>query len=152
MKLDNAKDYLKNWASVKKICELLTETRNELDYDIKAINYDDVSLPGGTHTSIHKQYAKKMQEKEKYDLVIHEYQFFINNLERAINTLLDEEEKRAVIIYANNHNNSNQALVDAALQGFSKSNYYRTVNQAISKLDEILSWEKLGNFLGKTWD
>ena len=99
--MQEAKYQIKNWKKWKATKYLLIQTKNELMNDIKAITYTD-ELPGGSHKSIADKYNKLIEDVKIYDDYINAYGFFINRLENAIATMLNENQRKAVIIYSNN--------------------------------------------------
>jgi uncharacterized protein YifE (UPF0438 family) len=135
--MSRAKQDLQDWAGWKRTVSLLQETKALIQNTTLGIRYDTDDMPGGNHQSIHQKMARIIEEVEKYDHVIGQYEFLINRLESGINTLLTKDEKEVVIIYANNQT-SEKREVEALVKGYSRASYYRILDIAIDKLDKVL--------------
>lgn len=136
--MNEARYELKHWKSWKRIVQLLESTKEELKDMKKAINLNTKEMPGGNHTTINEKFNKIIEDCEKYDEVIKEYNFFINRLEKAIATLLNEEQREVCIIYANYPNNSNKREFEAIKKGYARSTYYDILKESIDILNSIL--------------
>lgn len=134
-----ARHDLKNWVEWKRTIELLEETKEQLIDMRKAISMrNHQELAGGQHLSIHSKMQRVIEECEQYDIVIKEYKFFVNRLEKAINTLLNKDEKDVIIIYVNNPTNTYKREKLANEKGISRSAYYNLLNSAIDKLNTVI--------------
>lgn len=137
--MNEAKFELKRWTKWKRMIQLLEETKNQL-YDMnKAIDYDPkIGMPGTGHDVTHEKMQKLISECEQYDLIISEYEFLVNRLEKGITELLTKEQRQVCIIYANHPNNSSAREMAALEHGFSERNYYRILNESCDILNDLL--------------
>ena len=101
-----------------------------------SVNIDE--MPGGSHEPINQKFNKIIEQRDQYDEIIKEYNFFINRLEKAITTLLNEEQREICIIYANNPNNSRKREFEAIKKGYARSTYYEILNSSVDILDKYL--------------
>lgn len=126
-----ARSELKQWRQWKRTIQLLEETKEEIMDTRKSTTYNSsISLPGGSHYSIHEKMQKIIETVQQYDVVISEYKFLVNRLEKTIQTLLTSEEKAVVLIFTNEE--------DYMDYGYSKSAYYRLLNNALMKIGAVL--------------
>lgn len=137
--MTEAKYELKNWTRWKRTVQLLEETRNELSDMKKGINIDLYEMPGGNHQPINDKFNKIIEQRDQYDEIIKEYNFFINRLENAIANLLNEEQREICIIYANHPKNSRKRELEAIKKGYARTTYYEILNNSINILDKYLS-------------
>lgn len=140
--MQEAKYQIKNWKKWKATKYLLIQTKNELMNNIKAITYTN-ELPGGSHKSIADKYNKLIEDVKIYDDYINAYGFFINRLENAIATMLNENQRKAVIIYSNNpYKGGYEKRIEEALKtGFSKSYFYDLLTESYEILGSVLDIE-----------
>lgn len=136
--MKEAKYQLQKWTTWKRTAQLLEETKTQIQNTTVSIRYDTDDMPGGSHKSIHEKMALIIEEVGKYNDVINVYEFFVNRLEKAVNTLLSQEEKKIVLIYANNETSS-QREIGALHEGFPERTYYRILEEACEKLEIVLN-------------
>lgn len=134
--MQESKYQIKNWKRWKDSKRLLSQTKNELMKDIKAITYTN-ELPGGKHSDIASKYNKLIEDVKIYDEYIHAYDVLIWRLENAIATLLNEEQRKVIIIYANN-SDSKKREDEALKEGLSRTNFYAKLSESFDILDSIL--------------
>lgn len=137
--VNEAKYELKRWTKWKRMIQLLEETRDQL-YDMnKAIDYDPkIGLPGTGHDITHEKMLKLISECDQYNLIISEYEFLVNRLEKGITELLTKEQRQVCIIYANHPNNSSAREMAALEHGFSRATYYRLLGESFEILTAFL--------------
>lgn len=128
---------LTNWKKWKHKIKLLEETKEELKDMKRAIPIGSENMPGGNHGSIISKMQNIIDECDRYDDVISNYQFIVNRLERAIATL-STEERKVCIIFANNPYNHKLREMEALEKGFSRATFYRILDDVYSKLDDML--------------
>lgn len=128
---------LTNWKKWKYKINLLKETKEELKDMKKAIPIGSDNMPGGSHISVIDKMQRIIDECDRYDDVISNYQFIVNRLERSIATLSGEERK-VCIIFANNPYNHKAREMEALEKGFSRATFYRILDDVYSKLDDLL--------------
>lgn len=144
--MQESKFQVTHWKKWKAISLLLKQTKDELSNNIKGISYDD-SLPGGSHKTIFEKYNRLIENLEIYDDHIKVYDFMIKRLENAINELLNEKQREAIIIYANfpNKGDSDKRENKALEKGYSRTYYYKILNESFDILDAALSTIKDNN-------
>lgn len=128
---------LANWKKWKYKINLLKETKEELKDMKKAIPIGSDNMPGGSHISVIDKMQRIIDECDRYDDVISNYQFIVNRLERAI-AALSTEERKVCIIFANNPYNHKAREMEALEKGFSRATFYRILDDVYSKLDDLL--------------
>lgn len=136
--MNEAKWELKNWKKWKRVVQLLEETKNDLLEASKGSNVDYSELPGGSHRPISNKFNKTIEECEKYDVVISQYKFFINRLEKALTEMLSEQQREVCIIYANHPNNSREREMVALKRGYAQATYYRLLKESFDVMDLVL--------------
>ncbi len=142
--MKESKYELKNWKRWKHTLYLLKKTKLELNN--KKIIADD------QHRDISEKMQAIIKEIEQYDSIIFNYEFFIERLEEAVNSLLTNEEKTCVLIYANDPENAAKREYNALEKGISRTAYYKTLSNACNKLDKVLtpfSEQDLNNYVYK---
>lgn len=135
--MKESKYYLQNWKKWKRTVQLLEETRDELMDMKRAIPIGSDNMPGGNHSSVIAKMQKIIEQCDQYDILISNYNFLINSLERAI-TVLNEEEKEVCIIFSNNPDNSDLREALASKRGYSRSVFYRKLDDVYIKLNMLL--------------
>lgn len=135
--MKESKYYLQNWKKWKRTVQLLEETRDELMDMKRAIPIGSDNMPGGNHSSVIAKMQKIIDQCDQYNILISNYNFLINSLERAI-TVLNEEEKEVCIIFSNNPDNSDVREAIASKRGYSRSVFYRKLDDVYVKLDRLL--------------
>lgn len=128
---------LTNWKKWKYKINLLKEIKEELKDMKKAIPIGSDNMPGGSHISVIDKMQRIIDECDRYDDVISNYQFIVNRLERAI-AALSTEERKVCIIFANNPYNHKAREMEALEKGFSRATFYRILDDVYSKLDDLL--------------
>lgn len=104
----------------------------------KGININLDEMPGGSHQSVNDKFNKIIEQREQYEEIIREYNFFINRLEKGIANLLNEEQREICIIYANYPNNSRRRELEAIKKGYARTTYYEILNTSIDILNKYL--------------
>lgn len=145
--MSEAKWELKNWCKWKRTVRLLEETRDQLKDTTQGICINTEEMPGGSHRPVTDKFNKIIEECDKYDEVIKQYNFIIDRLEKALTELLNVEQREVCILYANNRD-SNKREFMAIQVGYPKSTYYRILNESYDILDSFLEPLKFGNNLG----
>lgn len=138
--MQESKYQVTHWKEWKATSLLLKQTKKELANNVKAISYDN-SLPGGSHKTIFEKYNRLIEELEKYDKHIMMYDVMINRLENSIATLLNEKQREVIIIYANypHKGDSDKREAKALEKGYSRTYYYKILNESFDILDTVLS-------------
>lgn len=130
---------LKNWKRWKNTLRLLIEAKEKLEQlNNSEVHYNNYKIDK-IHQNIHQKRQIVFNESKKYQLIINDYQFFIDRLENAITGLLNEDEKKVVIIYANNPDNALAREYEALQLGISRTTYYKQLSEACKKLDKVLA-------------
>ena len=130
---------LKNWKRWKNTLRLLFEAKEKLEQlNSSETLYNNYKIDK-IHQDIHQKCQTVFNESKKYQLIINDYQFFIDRLESAITDLLNEDEKKVVIIYANNPDNALAREYEALQSGISRTTYYKQLSEACKKLDKVLT-------------
>lgn len=129
--MKESKYELKNWKRWKHTLYLLKKTKQELNN--KKIITDN------QHQDISNRMQALTEKIDQYDLIILNYEFFIERLEDAVNSLLNDEEKICILIYANDPENATKREYKALEKGISRTTYYKTLSDACNKLDKVLS-------------
>lgn len=129
--MKESKYELKNWKRWKHTLYLLKKTKQELNN--KKIITDN------QHQDISNRMQALTEKIDQYDLIILNYEFFIERLEDAVNSLLNDEEKICILIYANDPENATKREYKALEKGISRTAYYKTLSDACNKLDKVLS-------------
>lgn len=137
--MSEAKWELKNWCKWKRTVRLLEETRDQLKDTTQGICINTEEMPGGAHKPITDKFNKIIEDCEKYDEIIKQYNFIIDRLEKAITELLSEEQRCICIIYANHPNNSKKREFEAMRKGFVQATYYRILKESFETLDCVLN-------------
>lgn len=136
--MTEAKYELRNWTRWKRTVQLLEETRDQLADMKQGVNLNLNEMPGGNHEPINQKFNEIIKQRDEYNDIIEEYYFFIDRLEKAITTLLNEEQREICIIYANYPNNSKKREFEALKKGYARATYYNILNDSIEILDKYL--------------
>lgn len=136
--MKESKFELKNWKRWKHTLVLLEKSKQEISSLTNITHSDDKSSIALKHQVIQKRKKQLIDELEVYEMLIHDYKFFISRLENAINELLNEDEHVVVMIYANDPDNALAREYNALEQGISRTTYYKLLNSACNKLDKVL--------------
>ena len=134
-----------NWKRWKYTSELLKETKEDLQKNIKAVSYSN-ELPGENHKTMFQKYNKLIEQLEVYDQHIMMYDTVIKHLENSIATLLDKKQREVIIIYSN-YRDSHDRIEEALKKGYSQATFFRIANEAFDILDTVLSIDDRNNLI-----
>lgn len=136
--MNEAKWELNNLNKWKKTVKLLEETKDDLRDMRVAIVIDPNSLPGGSaHETVFNKMNRIVEQCANYDVIIKNYNFMINRIEKAMDELLNVEQKEVCYIYANYSESIERESV-ASKKGYTRASYYRILNKSLEILNEAL--------------